>query len=62
MYVHYDISNVETLRLNVLSSIAVKFRQFNSNLIATYILGARKGENHCTKYACIDEETWQLGG
>jgi len=59
MYTHYDILNVETLRVKVLSSVSVIFCQFKSELTTTYIYGARKGEKPCTKYACLDEETWQ---
>jgi len=50
---------VETLKVKILSSLGVKFRQFKSKLTTTYIYGARKGEYFCTKYACLDEETWQ---
>ena len=45
--------------MKILSSLGVKFRQFKSKLTTTYIYGARKGEYFCTKYACLDEETWQ---
>jgi len=50
---------VETLRVKVLSLMSVKFRQFKSKLTTTYIYDGRKGENPCTTFACLDEETWQ---
>jgi len=56
---HYEIPSVETLRAKVLSNVSVKFRQFKSKLTTNYIFGEMKGENPCTKYASLDEETWQ---
>jgi len=50
---------VETLKAKVLSDVGIKFHQFKSKLTTDYIYGERKEENHCTKYASLDEETWQ---
>jgi len=50
---------VETLKAKVLSDVGVKFRQFKSKLAIDFIYGERKEDNHYTKYAFIDEETWQ---
>jgi len=50
---------VETLKAKVLSDVGVKFRQFKSKLTTDYICDERKKENPCTKYASLDEETWQ---
>lgn len=56
---HYDIPNVGSLRMKILSSVATKFRQFKSKLTTDYIFGKKKDKNPCTKYHSIDEETWQ---
>jgi len=50
---------VETLKVKVLSDVGVKFRQFKSKLTIDFIYGERKEENPYTKYASLDEETWQ---
>ena len=50
---------METLKAKVLSDVGVKFRQFKSKLTINFIYGERKEENTCTKYASVDEETWQ---
>ena len=45
--------------MKVLSDVGVKFRQFKSKLTIDFIYGERKEENPYTKYASLDEETWQ---
>ena len=59
MQTQCKIPNVETLKAKVLSDVGVKFRQFKSKLTTDYIYGKRNAENPCTKYASLDEETWQ---
>jgi len=39
-----------------MSSVALKWRQFKTNLIGFYIFGKYKDKNPCEKYD-IDEET-----
>jgi len=40
-----------------MSSIAIKWRNFKTNLTNWYIYGSLKGKSPCEKYS-IDEETW----
>jgi len=60
LHANFQIPNVEPLRSNILSNIALKFRQFKSRLTTNYVFGKVKGESPCLKYKYIDEETWCL--
>ena len=59
MQMVFDIPKVRTLKAQILSSVAIKWRQFKSQLTTLYIYGERKGESPCHKYTCISEEVWE---
>ena len=55
----FDIPNVTTLKQKCLSSVADKFRCFNTKLTSRYVFGHKNNENPLLKYTWVDEDTWR---
>jgi len=54
---NFEFETSLLIRKKIMSSIAIKWRNFKTNLTNWYVYGCLKEKSPCEKYN-IDEETW----